>query len=102
MPAWTKWVVPTCLSWILWMDQTVYSLPDTRHQPQAPIAAEGATSKWVQLAVLPTKTACEKLRKDKAQQAAQAQQAARARQTKQPQQQPVYPDAQRFFCSPVE
>jgi hypothetical protein len=90
------------LAWILWMDQTVYTLADNSHKPQDPIAAEGARSQWRQLAVLPTKAACDALRMAQAQQAQQAQQAAQAQQSAQPKQRPIYPDSQRFFCTPAE
>ena len=42
MADWMRWLALACFSWILWMDQTVYTLPDNRHQPQEPVAAEGA------------------------------------------------------------
>jgi hypothetical protein len=96
-----RWLALACFSWILWMDQTVYTLPDNRHQPQEPVAAEGAKSQIGQLAVLPTKAACDALRMAQAQQA-QAQQAAQAQQSAQPEQRPVYPDHHRFFCTPTD
>jgi hypothetical protein len=102
MADWMKWLALATFAWILFMDETVYTLPDNRHQPQAPVAAEGAQGQFRQLAVLPTKAACDALRKEKAQQATQAQQAAQAQQTKQPEQQPVYPDGQRLLCAPAE
>jgi hypothetical protein len=41
-------------------------------------------------------------RRREAQQAQLAQQAAQAQQSAQPKQRPVYPDSQRFFCTPAE
>jgi hypothetical protein len=101
MAASMKWLALTTFAWILFMDQTVYTLADNRHQPQAPIAAEGAKGQFIQIAVLPTKAACDALRKQKAQEA-QAQQAAQTQQTTQPEQRPVYPNSQRFLCAPAE
>ena len=98
MADWMRWLALACFSWILWMDQTVYTLPDNRNQPQEPVAAEGAKSQFRQLAVLPTKAACDALRMAQAQ---QAQQAAQAQGTAQPERRPVYPDHHRFFCSPT-
>jgi hypothetical protein len=85
------------------MDETVYTLADNLHKPQDPIAAEGARSQWRQLAVLPTKTACEAAKAQQVTQAvqtAEATQQAQPRPSGQPQQMPVYPPRQRFFCSP--
>jgi hypothetical protein len=84
------------------MDQTIYTLPDNGHQPQEPVAAEGAKAQIRQLAVLPTKAACDALKMAQAQQAQNAQRAAQAQQSAQPKQRPVYPDSQRFFCTPAE
>jgi hypothetical protein len=102
MAPWMKWLPLATFAWILFMDETVYTLPANSHQPKDPVTAEGARSQFRQLAVLPTKAACDALRKQKAQEAVQAQQAAQAQQTKQPEQRPVYPDSQRFLCAPAE
>ena len=102
MADWMKWLALACFAWILWIDQTVYTLPDNRHQPQEPVAAESAKGQIRQLAVLPTKAACDALKMAQAQQAQHAQQAAQAQQTAQPDQRPVYPDHHRFFCTPTD
>jgi hypothetical protein len=107
MAACMKWLALACVAWILFMDETVYTLADNSHRPQDPIAAEGAKSQFRQLAVLPTKAACDTLLKQKAQQAEaaqaqQAQQAAQAQKGTQPKQKPVYPDRNRFLCAPAE
>lgn len=84
------WPVFAMLSWILWMDQSVYTRSGHGHTATG---GEGASSGWQQLAVVPTKAACEELRRERIQDATRkADPAKRGR----------YPDRFRFFCSPVD
>jgi hypothetical protein len=79
------------LSWILWMDQTVY----TQSGPANGGGGEGGSSGWQQLAVVPTKAACEALKRERVADAARKD--ATATDTRR-----RYPDRFRFFCSPAE
>ena len=77
------------LAWVLWMDQTVYSLS----RESGSSGAEGATGQWTRLAVLPTKAACDSLRKERGRDADARDDAARRPGS--------YPNRYRFFCSPA-
>jgi hypothetical protein len=97
-----QWLAFGLLSWILWMDQTVYTLGGAG---QATGGGEGASSAWQQIAVLPTKGACEAQRQQRVQDAARQDasvgQTATGGQTAAGQR-GRYHDQFRFFCSPAE
>jgi hypothetical protein len=77
------------LAWILWIDQTVY---DISRQGPTTTGPEGANARWQQLAVLPSKEACEAIRSGRVLEAAQRDGADRTVR---------YPERFRFFCSPA-
>lgn len=92
MSMWVRRLTFVFFAWILWMDQSVYTLP-RGGPPEAPAAAEGATGKWRQLAILPTQAECETQRLSRVQNAAAQDAKAAGRGS--------YGDRFRFFCSPV-
>jgi hypothetical protein len=85
------WITYALISWVLWMDQSVYTVPG---HGSSHAGGEGAASGWQQLAVLPSKAACEELRRERIQDAARKDVATDKRGR--------YQDRFRFFCSPVE
>src|SRR5262245_47370797 len=90
MPMWMRWLTVGCFAWILWMDQTVYNLPGERAD-QTPIAAEAARGQAKRLAVLPTKEACEAMKRPQVQ--------AAAKQDADPNRPKGYPARFRLFCT---
>src|SRR5262249_47722407 len=96
----TRWLVVVVFAWVLWVDQTSYTLPNDPTDP-TPRQAEGATSRWQQLAVTQTRGQCQALLQTRVQDAARADAAldqanqspglGRAR----------YRDQYRYFCSPI-
>ena len=95
MRARMSWLMVVAFAWILWMDQSVYTL--SRESRLS--GAEGATGKWVQLAVVPNKQACEALRRDRVRDAAPRDEAALRDALKH--RRGHYPEKHRFFCSPA-
>jgi hypothetical protein len=92
MSMWVRRLTFVFFAWILWMDQSVYTLP-RGGPPEAPAAAEGATGKWQQLAILPTQAVCEAQRQSRVQEAATRDATAPGSGR--------YGERFRFFCSPV-
>ena len=76
---------------VLWMDQTAYT-PPVDGRGQAQVAGEGATGRWQQLAILPTKEECEKKKMARVRQAASRD--AKAKHGS-------YGERFRYLCSPV-
>jgi hypothetical protein len=91
MKRWRLLITYALFSWVLWMDQSVYG-PPHGHGPSH--AGEGASSGWQQLAVVPTKGACEALRRERVEEAVRRDAAADKRGR--------YPERFRYFCSPIE
>ena len=83
------WLTIGVFVWVLWMDQTVYNLP-----AGAPSTGggEGTSSRWAQLAIVPTKAACEALRAEHIR-AAEQRDAASGQRGR-------YQERYRYFCSP--
>jgi hypothetical protein len=79
----TRWLAVVMFAWILWVDQTSYTLPSGPGDT-TPIQLEGATGRWQQLAITETRAECRALRRARPGRR-------RAR----------YKDKNRFFCSPV-
>jgi hypothetical protein len=88
-----RWLTVAFLAWVLWMDQTDYTIS------REGMSVETARSRFVQLAVLPTKQACEAVRRGRAQEAIPRDAAARRDAAKAGR--GHYPEARRFFCSPA-
>lgn len=93
----SRWLPITLLAWVLWMDQTTYSLPSGPND-RTPLRMEGATGRFQELAVTSTRGQCEALRQARIRDAIQAD----AEQDRAPGgPRPRYRDQYRFFCSPV-
>src|SRR5262249_40353129 len=93
MSMWLRRLTFVFFAWILWMDQSVYTLPGGT--PQAPVAAEGtAGNKWQQLAILSraAEGGTQGLWHVRGAEPRDARAAGRRR----------YGDRFRYFCSPVE
>jgi hypothetical protein len=90
-----RWLAVASLAWVLWMDQTVYNIS---RDPQSRVV-EGARSQFVQLAVVPTKAACEALRGARVRDAEPKDVA--ARRDAAADRRGFYPEQRRFFCSPA-
>jgi hypothetical protein len=90
-----RWSTVAFLAWVLWMDQTAYNISRERESR----VVEGARSQFVQLAVAPTKQACEALRRDRIRDAAPRDET--ARRDAAALRRGFYPEQRRFFCSPV-
>ena len=93
---WKQTLFVPLFAWILWMDQTVYSLPSGPGDP-TPRQLESATSRWVQLAVTNTRDECERLRKPRVQEAIKTEAARDASSGRRPR----YREQFRIFCSPA-
>ena len=85
-----RWLTLACFAWILWMDQTVYTLPGER-RGQGPVAAETASGRLVRLGVHATKAECEGMKLVHVQEAAQR--------DANPNRPSAYPERFRFFCT---
>ena len=88
-------VVPL-FAWILWMDQTVYTIP-ANPDDSASRQLETAASRHAQLAVTSTRGECESLRQARIREAATREAAEDA--SKGPR--PRYREQHRYFCSPA-
>ena len=92
---WRRRLLLPLLAWVLWMDQTVYTIP-APGDPTPP-QLETAPGRWTQLAVTSTRGECEGLRNARVQAAIQAEAAEDARSGRRAR----YRDQFRFFCSPA-
>jgi hypothetical protein len=92
---WRQMSVGTLFAWMLWMDQTVYSVPSPGDT--TPRQLESARTRWAQLAVTSTRAECESLRTVRVQDATKreaALDAASGRKVR-------YREQFRYFCSPL-
>lgn len=60
---WTRWSVVALFAWILWIDETAYTMPSGRGDP-TPRQLEGATSRWRQISVVGNRAQCQAMRND--------------------------------------
>jgi hypothetical protein len=95
----TRWLAVVMFAWILWVDQTSYTLPSGPGDT-TPIQLEGATGRWQQLAITETRAECRALRRARIEEAAQMD-AAVDQEDRPGRRRARYKDKNRFFCSPV-
>ena len=95
-----RWLVVVLFAWVLWVDQTTYTLPSDSTDP-TPRQMEGATGRWQQLAVTQTRGQCQVLLRTRVQDAAQADAALDQTDRSAGRHRARYRDQYRYFCSPV-
>lgn len=93
-----RWCIVALLAWVLWVDQSAYTLPRDESDSTAR-QVEGATSRWQQLAVTETRAECRELKRARVREARRRDDeedrrpgAARRR----------YREQYRYFCSRVD
>jgi hypothetical protein len=101
---WMRWSVIALFAWVLWIDETVYTIPSGPDDP-TPRQLEGATGRFRQIDVFQNRGQCEAMRNNLILEAARAD-AARDEESRaagRPVGRAVgrYRDQDRYFCSPT-
>jgi hypothetical protein len=97
MTASTRGLMVVLFAWVLWVDQSVYTLPGEPGDSR-PRQVEGASSRWQQLGVTETRRECRELKR------AYVQEARRRDDEDDRRSRPPggkYREQYRYFCSPA-
>jgi hypothetical protein len=97
---WMRWSIIGLFAWVLWIDETVYTMPSGPDDP-TPRQLEGATGRWRQIDVLQNRGQCQAMRNNLIQEAARADAALDEEARAAGRALGRYRDKYRYFCSPT-